>query len=104
MQVQFKMLGAPVRPGDWRGRPTFGCSGSGVRTAEQFERKLGYAVAAFEVRGYRPRDEDIYLMYGQPGRMVGRFTLHDDRTLFLFVFAATANPAGSVDAESDAAR
>ena len=27
-------------------------------------------------------------MYGQPGRMVGRFTLHDDRTLFLFVFAA----------------
>jgi 2-polyprenyl-6-methoxyphenol hydroxylase-like FAD-dependent oxidoreductase len=27
-------------------------------------------------------------MYGQPGRMLGRFTLHDDRTLFLFVFAA----------------
>ena len=27
-------------------------------------------------------------MYGQPGRMVGRFTLHDDLTLFLFVFAA----------------
>ena len=25
-------------------------------------------------------------MYGQPGRMVGRFTLRDDRTLFLFVF------------------
>ena len=55
---------------------------------QQFERPLGYAVAAFEVSGYRPRDEDIYLMYGQPGRMLGRFTLHDDRTLFLFVFAA----------------
>ena len=55
---------------------------------KQFERPLGYAVAAFQVRGYRPRDEDIYLMYGQPGRMVGRFTLHDDRTLFLFVFTA----------------
>ena len=26
-------------------------------------------------------------MYGQPGRMLGRFTLRDDRTLFLFVFA-----------------
>ncbi len=49
----------------------------------QFEKRLGYAVAAFEVRGYRPRDEDVYLMYGQPGRMLGRFTLHDDRTLFL---------------------
>src|ERR1700757_449283 len=31
----------------------------------EFETHLGYAVAAFEARGYRPRDEDIYLMYGQ---------------------------------------
>lgn len=54
---------------------------------QQFEKRLGYAVAAFEVAGYRPRDEDTYLMYGQPGRMLGRFTLHEDRTLFLFVFA-----------------
>ena len=56
--------------------------------AEQtFEKRLGYAVAAFEVEGYRPRDEDVYVMYGQPGRMLGRFTLRGDRTLFLFVFA-----------------
>jgi 2-polyprenyl-6-methoxyphenol hydroxylase-like FAD-dependent oxidoreductase len=65
---------------------------SGVRRLvfgpdEQFERPLGYAVAAFEAEGYRPRDPDIYTMYGQPGRMAGRFTLHEDRTLFLFVFA-----------------
>ena len=55
---------------------------------QRFEKDLGYLVAAFEVSGYRPRDEDVYLMYGQPGRMVGRFTLRDDRALFLFVFAA----------------
>lgn len=55
---------------------------------DQFERQLGYVVAAFEVRGYRPRDDDVYVMYNEPGRMVGRFALHDDRTLFLFVFAA----------------
>jgi 2-polyprenyl-6-methoxyphenol hydroxylase-like FAD-dependent oxidoreductase len=55
----------------------------------RFETRLGYAVAAFEASGYRPRDEDVYLMYGTPGRMLGRFTLHDDRTLFLFVFAAS---------------
>ncbi|MEH6951838.1 FAD-binding domain [Nitrobacter sp. NHB1] len=55
---------------------------------QQFEKDLGYIVAAFEVRSYRPRDEDVYLMYGQPGRMVGRFTLRDDCTLFLFVFSA----------------
>ena len=53
----------------------------------QFEKKLGYAVAAFEVDDYRPRDEDIYIMYGRPGRMLGRFTQRDNKTLFLFVFA-----------------
>lgn len=55
---------------------------------DRFEKQLGYVVAAFEVRGYRPRDEDVYVIYGEPGRMLGRFALHDDRTLFLFVFAA----------------
>jgi 2-polyprenyl-6-methoxyphenol hydroxylase-like FAD-dependent oxidoreductase len=56
------------------------------RTAP-LEKHLGYAIAAFEIRGNRPRDEDVYLLYGQPGRMIGRFTLHDDCTLILFVFA-----------------
>lgn len=52
-----------------------------------FEKRLGYAVAAFEVEGYRPRDQDVYVMYALPGRMLGRFTLLQNRTLFLFVFA-----------------
>ena len=54
---------------------------------QQFEKPLGYAAAAFEALGYLPRDENVYLMYGQPGRMLGRFTLREDRSLFLFVFA-----------------
>ena len=54
---------------------------------DRFEKQLGYVVAAFEVRGYHPRDEDVYVIYSEPGRMLGRFALHDDRTLFLFVFA-----------------
>jgi 2-polyprenyl-6-methoxyphenol hydroxylase-like FAD-dependent oxidoreductase len=54
----------------------------------QFEKHLGYVVAAFEVCGYRPRDENVYVIFSEPGRMLGRFALHDDRTLFLFVFAA----------------
>jgi 2-polyprenyl-6-methoxyphenol hydroxylase-like FAD-dependent oxidoreductase len=58
----------------------------------QFERNLGYAVAAFEVFGYQPRDEDIYVMYSRPGRSLGRFTMRENRTLFLFVFA-TGNDA-----------
>lgn len=60
---------------------------------DRFERQLGYVVAAFEVRGYRPRDEDVYVIYSEPGRMLGRFALHDDRTLFLFVFAADVDPS-----------
>jgi 2-polyprenyl-6-methoxyphenol hydroxylase-like FAD-dependent oxidoreductase len=69
---------------------------SGVRRLafgpqHQFEKRLGYVVAAFEVRGYRPCDGDVYVMYGQPGRMLGRFALHGDRTLFLFVFAADSD-------------
>ena len=55
---------------------------------DRFEKPLGYVVAAFEVRGYRPRDEDVYVIHSEPGRMLGRFALRDDRTLFLFVFAA----------------
>jgi 2-polyprenyl-6-methoxyphenol hydroxylase-like FAD-dependent oxidoreductase len=54
---------------------------------DRFETYLGYYVAAFEVNGYRPRDESAYVIYNQPSRMLGRFALHDDRTLFLFVFA-----------------
>jgi 2-polyprenyl-6-methoxyphenol hydroxylase-like FAD-dependent oxidoreductase len=65
----------------------------------QFQKHLGYAVAAFEASGYRPRDEDVYLMYGEPGRMLGRFTLHDDRTLFLFVFAAITDLPATLEAQ-----
>jgi 2-polyprenyl-6-methoxyphenol hydroxylase-like FAD-dependent oxidoreductase len=31
-----------------------------------FERYLGYVVAAFEVEGYRPRDEGVYVSYSVP--------------------------------------
>jgi 2-polyprenyl-6-methoxyphenol hydroxylase-like FAD-dependent oxidoreductase len=39
-------------------------------SAAGIEVSLGYEVAAFEVRGYRPRDELVYLGYGVPGRQV----------------------------------
>ena len=66
-----------------------------------FEKHLGYAVAAFEVRGYRPRDEHLYVIYSQPGRMLARFALHDDRTLFLFVFATDFNPPKAMNDPSE---
>ena len=53
-----------------------------------FEKHIGYYVAAFEVNGYRPRDELAYVSYGFPGRQISRFALRGDRTMFLLVFAA----------------
>jgi 2-polyprenyl-6-methoxyphenol hydroxylase-like FAD-dependent oxidoreductase len=52
----------------------------------RFERYLGIKVAAFEVEGYRPRDDLVYVMYPEVGQEVSRFTLRNDRTLFLFTF------------------
>lgn len=52
-----------------------------------FEKYLGYQVAAFEVKGYRPRDPGVYVMYGQLGQQTARFSMRNDRSLFLFVFA-----------------
>ncbi|MGH3850015.1 MAG: FAD-dependent monooxygenase, partial [Pseudonocardiaceae bacterium] len=54
----------------------------------RFETDLGYRVVAFEAEGYQPRDELVYLAYTTPGRMLARFAMRDDRTLFLFVFTA----------------
>jgi 2-polyprenyl-6-methoxyphenol hydroxylase-like FAD-dependent oxidoreductase len=54
---------------------------------DQFERYFHYRVAAFAAHGYRPRDEDIYVSYGVPGKQVARFAMRGDRTVFLFVFA-----------------
>ncbi len=68
----------------------------------QFEKNLGYAVAAFEVSGYRPRDEDVYVMYSRLGRSLGRFTMRENRTLFLFVFAiGTDALAETLDGQKD---
>lgn len=53
-----------------------------------FETDLGYRVAAFEAEGYRPRDELVYLAYTLPGRMIARFAMRDEKTMFLFVFTA----------------
>ncbi len=52
----------------------------------EVEVSLGYHVAAIEVEGYRPRDELVYVSHGVPGRQISRFSMRDDKTLFLFVF------------------
>ncbi len=53
----------------------------------KFEKDLGYRAAAFEIEGYRPRDELVYVMYTETGQQVVRFAMRDDRTMFFFTFA-----------------
>jgi len=52
----------------------------------EFEVPLGYHVAAFEADGYGTREELVYTSHGQPGRQISRFSMRDDKTLFLFIF------------------
>ena len=59
----------------------------------QFERFLGYAVAAFDLFGYRPRDENVYIGYSVPGQQLARFAMRDDRTMILAVIADDAASA-----------
>jgi 2-polyprenyl-6-methoxyphenol hydroxylase-like FAD-dependent oxidoreductase len=64
---------------------------------KQFEKYLGYKVAAFEVEGYRPRDELVYVMYTEVGQQVGRFAMHGDRTFFVFIFASPEIEETAID-------
>jgi len=59
----------------------------------EYEKFLGYAVAAFEVEGYRPRDELTYIVHATPSHQLARFALRGDRTLFLFVFRSDPESA-----------
>ncbi len=70
-----------------------GCDGlhSGIRQLvygdeSQFEKYLGFKVAAFEAPGYAPREELVYIMHTGVGRQIARFSKRDNRTMFLFTF------------------
>lgn len=69
---------------------------------DRFEKYLGYKAAAFEVRGYRPRDELVYVMYTQTGQQLVRFAMRDDRTMFLFTFK-DEDATGADDAQAQKA-
>jgi 2-polyprenyl-6-methoxyphenol hydroxylase-like FAD-dependent oxidoreductase len=53
----------------------------------RFEKFLAFVVAAFEIHGYRPRDENVYVAHAVPGRQIARFAMRDDGTMILVVVA-----------------
>ena len=70
---------------------------------KNFEKYLGFKVAAFVVDGYQPRDELVYVMYTEVGQQAARFTMRDNQTMFHFTFA-DANVDGPRDAEGQKAQ
>ena len=50
---------------------------------EDYERYLGIVFAAFETKGYRPRNDLVAMMYADLGFQVLRLSLENDNTLFL---------------------
>jgi 2-polyprenyl-6-methoxyphenol hydroxylase-like FAD-dependent oxidoreductase len=65
----------------------------------QFEKYLGCKVAAFEVEGYRPRDELVYVMYTEVHQQIARFTMRGNRTMFLFTFADADDGPGDIHSQ-----
>lgn len=51
-----------------------------------FERYLGITVAAFDLDGYRPRDELVAVMHTEVGAQALRLSLRGDSTMFCFMF------------------
>lgn len=65
-----------------------------------YEVPLGYHVAAFEADGYQPREELVYTSHTLPGRQISRFSMRDDKTLFLFIFRDELMPRDGGDPQS----
>jgi 2-polyprenyl-6-methoxyphenol hydroxylase-like FAD-dependent oxidoreductase len=62
---------------------------------------LGYRFAVFSLPGYRPRADSAYVLHAAPGRQIGRFSLREDRTLFLFAYRSPSSmPPPRDDAEA----
>jgi 2-polyprenyl-6-methoxyphenol hydroxylase-like FAD-dependent oxidoreductase len=51
----------------------------------RFERPMGCHVASFEIAGYRPREDGLYVAHTAPGRYVARFPVRGDRTLIFML-------------------
>jgi 2-polyprenyl-6-methoxyphenol hydroxylase-like FAD-dependent oxidoreductase len=53
---------------------------------EEYEKYLGLKVAAFDIKGYRPREELVANLYTEVGFQVTAFPIRDDATMFALTF------------------
>lgn len=66
---------------------------------DQFEKDLGFSVAAFDVEGYEPREELVATTHTEVGAQTLRFTLRDGATMFFFTFRHDGPVPDDVDAQ-----
>ena len=59
-----------------------------------FEFTMGCHVASFEVTGYRPREDKLYVAHTASGRYIARFPVRDDKTLFFVLLRDEHLPDG----------
>lgn len=67
----------------------------------QFEYPMGCHVASFEVAGYRPRNDNLYVAHTAPGRYIARFPVRDDKTLFFMLLRDEYLPGTPPTTESE---
>ncbi|WP_029146446.1 FAD-binding domain [Microbacterium luticocti] len=71
----------------------------------EFERHLDIAVAAFDIDGYRPRDELVAVMHTEVGAQALRIALRDGATMFCIMFRHEGElPVDDVTAQQDLLR
>lgn len=55
---------------------------------------MGCHVASFELQGYRPREDRLYVAHTAPGRYIARFPVRDDKTLIFVILRDEYLPEG----------
>ena len=69
---------------------------------ERFEKYLGFKIAAFELRGYRPREELVARLYTEVGYQVTAFPMRNDETMFALTFVDDGAEVPDTRAEQEA--
>ncbi len=69
---------------------------------EQLERYLGFKIAAFDLKGYRPREELVAKLYTEVGYQVTAFPMRGDATMFALTFLDDGEDVPEARAEQEA--
>lgn len=67
----------------------------------RYEFPMGCHVASFELAGYRPREEGLYVAHTAPGRYIARFPMRGDRTLFFVILRDEHLPDGVLTTDTE---